>query len=167
MKISKNSSGNSNSPDWSKLSDEELLELRMNKIALPWENSPIAPYCQQLLSELSQKEIRFKPEFYVGDEWCNPEGSNAISIPFYLTHQRLEELEKNMMLEVEGGNPKDCMMLLRHECGHAFDAAFKLSKKRDWRKTFGDPNKSYQPDSYQPHPFSKKFVQYFSSNGSR
>jgi hypothetical protein len=37
------------------------------------------------------------------------------------------------MLEVEGGTPEWCQMLLRHECGHAVDHAYKFSARPAWQ----------------------------------
>jgi hypothetical protein len=61
------------------------------------------------------------------------------------------------MLEVEGGNRRWFMMLLRHESGHALLNAYKLDKQKEWRKVFGNPNARY-PDTYLPRPYSKRFV---------
>lgn len=45
----------------------------------------------------------------------------GIAIPFYLAHPRLTRLERHSCAEVEGGNDKWLMRILRRETGHAID----------------------------------------------
>jgi hypothetical protein len=101
-----------------------------------------------------------RPPCYLGDEWFSPTGVPAIAIPFYLAHPRLKDLEKAQMLEVAGGDSHSCQMLLRHECGHAIDHAYKLSDREDWQKIFGSRDEEYTPETYTPKPYSKSFVEY-------
>jgi hypothetical protein len=63
-----------------------------------------------------------------------------------------------MMFEVEGGTTAWCMKLLRHEAGHAFDHAYKLSRRDDWKEVFGSPRTKYQPYYYEIDPASRDFV---------
>ena len=56
-----------------------------------------------------------------------------MAVPFYLTHPRLERLEKAQMLEVEGGEHEWCMRILRHEAGHVIDNVYKLRLRRQRR----------------------------------
>src|SRR5690606_7101196 len=107
-----------------------------------------------------QRGLAMKPPCYLGDEWFSPEGSSNIAIPFYLAHPRLRQLELRQMLEVEGGTTRWCMMLLRHECGHAYDHAYKFSTRRKWRRIFGSPNTEYAPETYRPRPYSRRFVRH-------
>lgn len=51
------------------------------------------------------------------------------------------------------------MRLLRHECGHAIDNAFRLRRKRKRQEVFGKSTLKYD-DFYVPQPFSKKFVRH-------
>jgi hypothetical protein len=80
-----------------------------------------------------------------------------MAVPFYLTHPRLERLEKAQMLEVEGDAFDWCMRILRHEAGHVVDNAFRLRLKRRRRELFGPSSLPY-PDFYDPKPYSKSFV---------
>jgi hypothetical protein len=64
------------------------------------------------------------------------------------------------MLEVEGGTADWCQMLLRHECGHAIDHAYRFSSRDDWRDIFGSPEAKYAPETYTPRPYSKSFVRH-------
>ena len=146
-----------NSPSLDKISDEELLQLRMCDLKLTIKGTWLESCITQLYKELTQKQFPFKPACYLGDEWFSPDGSPVIAIPFYLSHPRLVQLEQKMMLEVEGGSAAECMQLLRHECGHAVAHAFGLTRRITWRKIFGSPDKPYQ-DFYRYRPYSKSFV---------
>jgi hypothetical protein len=147
-------------PAWIGLKDEELLQLRFCDLSLKIEGSELESRIAQLYQELSDRGLSFRPVCYIGDEWFSPEGVPAIAVPFYLAHPRLKNLELHQMLEVEGGSPEYCQKLLRHECGHAFDHAWRFSQRPDWRLMFGDPSAEYNPDIYRPRPYSRGFVQH-------
>jgi len=51
-------------------------------------------------------------------------------------------------------------MLLRHECGHAIDHAYRFSSRGDWQTIFGSPATEYAPETYRPRPYSKSFVRH-------
>ena len=70
-----------------------------------------------------------------------------MAVPFYLTHPRLERLEKAQMLEVEGGDHEWCMRILRHEAGHVIDNVYKLRLRRQRRALFGSSSEPY-PEFY-------------------
>ena len=66
---------------------------------------------------------------------CRPSGSRptacpGFAIPFYLAHPRLQELEQRQMGEVEGGDPRSFLQLMRHETGHALDSAYRAARAR-------------------------------------
>ncbi len=113
----------------------------------------------KLYSELAARGIRFRPHCWLGDEWFSPDDVPGIAIPFYLAHPRLMSLERKLMFEVEGGNEKSCMRILRHETGHAIDTAYQLYRRRRYIEVFGDYTAPY-PDYYRPRPHSKRFVQH-------
>ena len=93
----------------------------------------------------------------MSEEWFSPDGIPGIAIPFYLAHPRLQRLERRLMREVEGGNDKWLMRILRHETGHAIDTAFGLRRRKSWRDTFGKASRRY-PSRYSPRPASRRFV---------
>src|SRR4051812_29954278 len=90
---------------WASLKDEQLLKLRICDLKLKVEESLVAGRVEELYGELTRRSLKIKPKIYFGDEWFSPEGMEAIAIPFYLAHPRLVELERTLMLEVEGGTP--------------------------------------------------------------
>ncbi len=142
----------------SKLSDKDLLQLRICDLDLKIPGSELEPQVQALYEEMKSKGLSFQPKIFLGDEWFSPEGMNAIAVPFYLAHPRLKALEFTMMMEVEGGDAAWCLKLLRHEAGHCFDHCYQFSRRRSWRKIFGSPDQDYAPETYRPRPYSRNFV---------
>ncbi len=147
-------------PHWASLRDEEILAFRIRDLGVRVEGSELEPRIAELYDELDARGLRLRPPCYLGDEWFSPSGVPAIAIPFYLAHGRLKQLELHQMMEVEGGTPEWCAQLLRHECGHAFDHAYRFSARRKWRAIFGSPNVDYEPETYRPRPYSKGFVRH-------
>lgn len=147
-------------PEWYALKDEDLLKLRICDLHVRIEGSELEPRVGQLFTELSARGVGLRPDCYLGDEWFSPQGVPAIAIPFYLAHPRLKTLENHQMMEVEGGTPEWCLMLLRHECGHAVDHAYQFSDRKEWQTVFGSPHTEYSPETYRPRPYSRSFVQH-------
>lgn len=146
--------------DLNHLSDSEILKFRFKDISLSITGTEVENHINQLYAELESKGLSFRPYIFFGDEWFSPEGMNAISVPFYLSNTRLRNLEKSIMLEVEGGNAEWFMKLLRHEAGHCFDHCYRFSKRKKWSQIFGSPNIDYQPETYRPQPYSKSYVKH-------
>ena len=147
-------------PAWAALKDEELLALRICDLGVRIEGSELEPRIRQFHDDLAARGVPLRPPCYLGDEWFCPAGSPAIAIPFYLAHPRLKALELRQMLEVEGGAAESCHMLLRHECGHALDHAYRFSSRPDWQSVFGSPEAEYTPETYTPRPYSRGFVRH-------
>ena len=142
---------------WTNLSKEALLDQRLCDLNLTLSGSSIEPKLIRLNNELDRQAIEFKPHYWISDDWFCPDGIPGVAIPFFLTHPKLKKLEKDFVMEVEGGDHRWCMKLLRHETAHAIANAYKLTQRKDWRKIFGNPNAAYH-DSYLPKPYSKRFV---------
>lgn len=145
--------------NWSTITDEELLNLRFCDLGLSIAGTSLEPAISQLYQELAQKELLIQPPCYLGDEWFSPDGYLAIAIPFYLAHPRLIQLEKKMMLEVDGGSETSCLKLLRHETGHALCHAYHLTRKKKWQALFGSPKQDFS-DYYLYQPYSKRYVRH-------
>jgi hypothetical protein len=143
--------------NYSRLSTEELLKLKLKQLNLKIKGSVIEKRLNKLYSELEDKKLIFKPHTWISDEWFTPDYTPGFAIPFYLFHPRLIKLEKEQMLEAEGANKNDCMQILRHETGHAVSHAYQLYKLKSWRNIFGDFRKPY-PLWYTPEIRSKAFV---------
>ncbi|GIW41409.1 MAG: hypothetical protein KatS3mg076_1986 [Candidatus Binatia bacterium] len=144
--------------EWAQWPDEKLLRLRLCDLDVHIKDSPLLRNCiKQLRSELEAKGIRFRPYFWLSDEWFCPDGVPGIAVPFYLAHPRLARLEENQILEVEGGTPEWCMRILRHETGHAIENAYRLRRRRRRIELFGKSSTPY-PEAYTPRPYSRSYV---------
>jgi hypothetical protein len=85
-------------------------------------------------------------------------GRNAlIGVPFYLADQRLARIEEELAVEVE--SDVDVMRFLRHEAGHAFNYAYRLYDREDWRRIFGPYSRPYR-DRFRANPFSREYVRH-------
>jgi hypothetical protein len=140
-----------------RLPTEELLDLRLCDFDLRIEGTPLEQRVQQLHGELERAGLRFRPHVWLSTEWFSPEGVPGFAIPFFLAHPRLVRLERQQMLEVEGGRRSWCIKLLRHETGHALDTAYRLHQRRRWREHFGPVGAPYRA-SYVPDPKSRRYV---------
>jgi hypothetical protein len=139
--------------------DEQLLNMRFCDLDVRLKGSPVEKRIRQLLGELRQAGLAFRPHFWLSTEWFTPDGVTGIAIPFYMAHRRLARLELNQLFEVEGGDAGWCMRILRHEAGHAIDNAYRLRLRKMRQKLFKGSSRPY-PDYYTPRPYSKSYVVY-------
>ena len=146
-------------PFWARLPDERLLNVRLCDLGLKIRGTTIEPRIRQLYAELAERGLPMRPRSWLSGEWFSPHETPGIAVPFYLAHPRLRKLESRQMKEVEGGTAAWCMQLLRHEAGHAFETAYRLSRRKRWQKLFGRASRPY-PNFYNPKPVSRKFVQH-------
>lgn len=144
-------------PSWASLSDEELLKKRFCELRLSLHHTDIEEPLRQIKRDLKRRGIHLTPHVWLSEEWFSPDGVPGIAIPFYMAHPRLMRLERQMMGEVEGGNANWLMRILRHEVGHALDNAYRLRRRKDWRRTFGKASRRY-PDAYRVRPASRDYV---------
>jgi Putative zinc-binding metallo-peptidase len=145
--------------DWTTLTDEKLLEVRMCDLGVALEGTEVEQRIGQVNRELEARGLVFRPYYWLSDEWFTPDGVPGIAVPFYLAHPRLAKLELAQMLEVEGGEAGSCLRILRHEVAHAIDNAYELRRRPTRRRLFGSPAVEY-PEYYTPKPYSKSFVQH-------
>ena len=145
-------------PEWASFTDEQLLGVRMCDLKLSLAGTEIEQRIEKVNSELDARGL-VRPHYYISDEWFTPDGVPGIAVPFYLAHPRLARLELAQMLEIEGGDEKTSLKILRHEAGHAIDNAYQLRRMPTRRRLFGTPATPY-PEYYLPKPYSKSFVQH-------
>lgn len=145
------------SPAWARLDDEQLLKLRFRDLGLSVRSTNIERGVRRLYEELRSHGIKFRPHVWLAEEWFSPDGVPGIAVPFYLAHPRLARLERGIMGEVEGGNSRGFMRILRHEAGHAIDNAYRLRRRKRWREVFGPASLRY-PDRYRARPGSRRYV---------
>ena len=108
------------------MDDDALLALRFRELELPRGSGRVAEHMRHLHRELAGRGIRFRPHWWFSEEWFSPDGIPGIAVPYYLAQPRLMRLERRLMHQVEGGNSKWLMRILRHEAGHALDTAHGL-----------------------------------------
>jgi hypothetical protein len=144
-------------PSWVHLSDEELLQKRFCDLRLTLKHSPVEKQVRKLEAALRRRGIHFRPHLWLSTEWFSPDGVPGIAVPFYMAHPRLMRLERKQMEEVEGGNESWLLRILRHELAHALDNAFRLRRRKGWRRMFGKASQPY-PHTYHPRPASRNFV---------
>src|SRR4051794_39434215 len=144
-------------PSWTHLSDEELLQKRFCDLRLSLRGTVVERHWKHVQIDLKARGIRFSPHLWLSEEWFSPDGVPGIAVPFYMAHPRLMRLERQIMDEVEGGNANWLTRILRHEAAHALDNAFRLRRRKGWRKTFGKSTRPY-PDVYRPRPASRDYV---------
>src|SRR5262249_49583340 len=138
---------------WRSWPDEKLLSLRLRDLHVRIERTKLSRQIRKLYDELEARGLRFRPHFWLSNEYFTPSGVPGTALPFYLAHPRLEKLEKKMISNVEGGNIHEAMRILRHETGHAIEHAFRIARRKDRRDVFGSSTVDY-PKSYAPRPFS-------------
>lgn len=142
---------------WRQYDDERLLALRFCDLSLDIKRGWVAQHVQRLYRELRDRGIAFKPHAWYGIEWFSPDGIPGIAVPFYLADPRLRRLERRFMQQVEGGDSKWLMRVLRHEAAHALDTAYDLRHRPDWRAVFGPSSRRY-PSDYTSRPGSRRYV---------
>jgi hypothetical protein len=142
---------------WTRLADEQLLQLRFCDLPLKIERSPLARPLRRLYAELERRRLRLRPHVWLSEEWFSPDGVPGFAVPFYLAHPRLEQLERRIMREAEGGDSRLLLRILRHEAGHAFDNAYRLRRRKCWREVFGPASRPY-PARYRARAGSRRYV---------
>jgi hypothetical protein len=144
---------------WSSLPDEELLRLRLKDLKVTVAGTWLEDCLGKLHEELAERDLRVRPHAWISNEWFSPSDAPGIAIPFYLAHPRLMQLEKKMIIDVEGGTWSECMSILRHEAGHVVQHSYQLHRRRRWQQLFGPSSRRY-PRYYRPNPASRHFVQH-------
>jgi len=142
---------------WEALPEEALLDVRLGRLGLRVEGSPLQPRVEQLGRELERAGLRFRPSVWLSTDWFSPHGVPGFALPFYLAHAKLQRLERRNMFDAEGGSHAWCMKLLRHETGHALDTAYRLHRRKCWREHFGRASTPYTA-TYVPKPGSRDYV---------
>jgi hypothetical protein len=144
---------------WAHADLDELLQMRLCDLRVSLRGTALHARILEVLDELAARGIRFRPHFWISDEWFSPARVTGVAVPFYLTHPRLLRLERQMMLDAEGANHAECLRIIRHEVGHALDHAYRLSSRAGWQRHFGRSSRRY-PLTYVPKPTSRNYVQH-------
>ena len=145
--------------NWTRLPDEQLLDLRLCDLKLRLPASAVQPRIARLYRELAARGLDFRPHAWLAEDWFSPDGVPGFAVPFYLAHPRLTRLERKMTGIAEGSNANWQMRILRHEAGHAIDSAFRLRRRARWRALFGPASRRYAAQ-YRARPASRRHVQH-------
>jgi hypothetical protein len=134
-----------------------LLSQRISDIGLEIRGTLLEKLVNQLYDELNSKGLDFRPPVYLSDQWGCPDGTPLIGVPFYLADPRLSKIEEDYSAAVE--SEEESMRYFRHEAGHAFNYAYRLYDRPDWRKIFGPYSRPYR-ERYRADPFSHDYVRH-------
>ena len=134
-----------------------LLDRRISELGLSIEGSPVERLVERLYDELDAHGLGFKPPVYLSDEWGCPEATPLIGVPFYLADPELSRVEAEAAAGVE--DEAEAMRYMRHEAGHAYNYAYRLYDREDWRRIFGPYSRPYH-DRYHVDPFSREYVRH-------
>jgi hypothetical protein len=137
---------------------QELLSRRISELPLKIEGTRLEELIIGLYKELEAAGIAFKPNIYLSDSWGCPNEVPVIGIPFHLADPALCSFF-GQMSGIEAENDMTLTMILRHEAGHAFNYAYRLYDKPEWKTLFGPFSQPYQ-DDYQADPSSTRFVRH-------
>jgi hypothetical protein len=138
-------------------SARSILDRRICDLGLRIPGSPLAAPVRRLYRELEAKGLsHFQPMCYLTDEWGCPSGEPVIGMPFYLADRRLARRERELN-DLE--DRREILMYLRHEAGHAFNYAYRLYRRPEWRHWFGPYRRPYR-DHYHPVAFSRDYVRH-------
>src|SRR5690242_1335614 len=136
---------------------DSLLGRQIADLGLSIHGTALESLVTELYRELDAKGLVFRPKVYLSDQWGCPDGTPLIGVPFYLADARLAKIEEEYSFDIE--SETDMMRYLRHECGHAFNYAYRLYDRADWRKLFGPYSRPYR-ERYRPNPFSHDYVRH-------
>jgi len=65
---------------WHRLTDEQLLDLRICDLPIKIKGSFLEPQIIRLYGELNDRGIRFKPHVWLSEEWFSPDGVPGIAM---------------------------------------------------------------------------------------
>jgi hypothetical protein len=136
---------------------QQLLSRNISELGLTVAGTRVEKMTDQLYAELAEKGLTFRPPVYLTDQWGCPDGVPLIGVPFYLADPRLEKIEDDFAEGIE--SEQESMRFMRHEAGHAFNSAYRLFDRPDWRETFGPYSRPYR-ERYKADPFSHDFVRH-------
>ncbi len=136
---------------------QSLMSRKISELGLSIAGTRVEKMVDQLYSELAGKGLSLRPPVYLSDQWGCPDGAPLIGVPFYLADSRLERIEDDFAEGIE--SETESMRFMRHEAGHAFNYAYRIYDRPDWRHTFGPYSRPYR-ERYKADPFSHDFVRH-------
>ena len=151
--------------DLRSLSDNQILRLKLKDLYYKFDlKFKHASLIQKLYQGLQRRGITFRPEVYPSSEWMCADSTGAFAYNVSLLHPRLIQLERQLLGFCEGESVNEAIKIMRHECGHAIDNAFKLRKSSFRRELFPVEKNITYPDFYHPQKYSTRFVKNLNGN---
>lgn len=138
------------------LTAQQLLDTPISQLNLSLP-SKYREVIKVLYALLKEKNITWRPHFWLSDEWYVPDGIDGFAIPFTLAHPKLIQLEKKYLGLSEGSSKREFFKLCCHETGHAIDNAYHLRKSKKRQRLFGLSSTRY-PKSYVPTIDTENYV---------
>jgi hypothetical protein len=142
--------------DW-EAERQSLMAQRISELGLAIPGTRVERMVDQLYRELEARSLTFRPPVYLSDQWGCPDGTPLIGVPFYLADPRLERIEDDFAEGIE--SDQESMRFMRHEAGHAFNYAYRLYDRTEWRQIFGPYSRPYR-ERYRADPFSHDYVRH-------
>jgi hypothetical protein len=142
----------------------ELLRSRINRLELPLPGTLLDRCFRQVRRDLRRVGIgQMRPVFFLSNEYGTVVGTANIGVGFWDADPLLWELCRES--RGTANSRRDILLLLRHECGHAFCYSYKLYRDKEFRRLFrvrGNFFWTYpKTDRYVPNPWSKDYVNPF------
>jgi hypothetical protein len=136
---------------------QNLMARKISELGLAISGTRVERMVDQLYRELEARGLSLRPPVYLSDQWGCPDGVPLIGVPFYLADPRLERIEDDFAEGIE--SDEESMRFLRHEAGHAFNYAYRIYDRPEWRTIFGPYSRPYR-ERYQVDPFSHDYVRH-------
>ena len=73
-------------PAWTRLSLDDLLDVRLCDLELTIEGTALETRIEELYANLRARGLRFKPHVWLSTDWFSPDGNTGFAVPFYLAH---------------------------------------------------------------------------------
>ncbi len=141
-----------------RLSKFELLATKVSdlRLTLP---TKYKKQLETLNQRLSDRNIKWRPHVWAGEEWYSPDGVGGFAIPFTLFHPKLIQLEEEFLGHCEGKNLNEFFKLACHETGHALDNSYGLRKLKKRQRLFGIAKQAY-PNNYRPKDHQSEYIDF-------
>lgn len=131
----------------------ELLLSPLSRLPISVNDGPVGDAICLLRNDLKRKRLeRIQPNFYLSTGYGTVAGTTNIGLGFYDTHSLIRELNKEY--RHWSYSPEEILSTLRHEVGHAFCYAYKLYRRKDFRKIF-----NVRGNFFQTYPVTDRYVE--------
>lgn len=133
----------------------ELVGRRLSEVRTRLRGSPAEALLDRLYAELDERGLVFRPSAELTERWTCQDAPR-LCIPFHLADAELAGLGAELAAARDESDP---MMLLRHQAGHAFAAAYRLPERSAWRWIFG-PGSRPQRERFHADPVARDHVRH-------